>query len=352
MIDTLTSLRFFFAMLVFGSHCYVIDNFFGVHCFKEGFAGVSFFFVLSGFIIAYNYQDKFLERKTGKRTFWVARFARVYPLHWLTLFVAAALGYYGLALGFADWLKHFAASFTLTQAFIPKPDYFFSFNSPSWSLCCEQLFYFCFPFLVPLAKDCRRLLGLFAVMAVAVVAGMYLTPEEKIKGLWYVNPITRFPDFIVGMLLFRLYEQLKAKRVSLLLGSTIEGVSLLVFLTFYLMASNVPKVYRYSCYYWVPVTLVLLSFSLQRGIFSRMLSCRLLIVAGEISYSFYLIHLFLILSFDVLRQKMEINLPWQVSVPMLFTLAVGLSWLSYYYFEKPLNRKIKLLLNKQHGTTH
>lgn len=55
MIDTLTSLRFVFALMVFGAHCYVIDNFFDAHFFKEGFVGVSFFFVLSGFIISYNY---------------------------------------------------------------------------------------------------------------------------------------------------------------------------------------------------------------------------------------------------------------------------------------------------------
>ncbi len=73
MINTLTSLRFIFAMMVFGAHCYVIDNHFDIHFFKEGFVGVSFFFMLSGFIIAYNYQKKFSENKITKRTFWIAR---------------------------------------------------------------------------------------------------------------------------------------------------------------------------------------------------------------------------------------------------------------------------------------
>ena len=73
MINTLTSLRFIFAMMVFGAHCYVIDNHFDIHFFKEGFVGVSFFFMLSGFIIAYNYQKKFSENKITKRTFWVER---------------------------------------------------------------------------------------------------------------------------------------------------------------------------------------------------------------------------------------------------------------------------------------
>lgn len=75
--------------------------------FKEGFVGVSFFFVLSGFIIAYNYQKKLSESKMTKRSFWVARIARIYPLHVLTLLIAAALGGYVIASGFTDWSKHF-----------------------------------------------------------------------------------------------------------------------------------------------------------------------------------------------------------------------------------------------------
>lgn len=54
MINTLTSLRLFFALMVFGAHCYVVDSTFSTHFYKEGFVGVSFFFILSGFIIAYN----------------------------------------------------------------------------------------------------------------------------------------------------------------------------------------------------------------------------------------------------------------------------------------------------------
>ena len=78
MINTLTSLRILFALMVFGAHCYVLDPSFDAHFFKEGFVGVSFFFILSGFIIAYNYQKKLLEKTTTKRTFWIARIAVSY----------------------------------------------------------------------------------------------------------------------------------------------------------------------------------------------------------------------------------------------------------------------------------
>ena len=157
MINTLTSLRIFFALMVFGAHCYVLDTSFDAHFFKEGFVGVSFFFVLSGFIIAYNYQEKLLTKTTTKRTFWVARIARIYPLHLLTLLIAACIGGYVQYSDTTDWIKHFVASTFLLQPFFPSADYFFSFNSPSWSLGCEQLFYFCFPFVIPFLTSRRKL---------------------------------------------------------------------------------------------------------------------------------------------------------------------------------------------------
>ena len=332
--------------MVFGAHCYVIDDIFSTHFFKEGFVGVSFFFVLSGFIIAYNYQQKLQEKGITKRTFWVARIARVYPLHWLTLFVAAILGDYVVASGGLDWFKHFLASLTLTHAYIPEADYYFSFNSPSWSLCCEQLFYICFPFLIPLTRNYKSLFYVFCILAACLVIGMYFTPEDEIKGYWYVNPITRFPDFIVGMLLFPLYERLKDKPITFRQGSMMEIASVILFLTFYWCASYIPKVYRYSCFYWLPVAAVLISFSLQKGILSRILSHRFLVAGGEISYGFYLIHLFILLSYAKWQKEAGFDIAWYISVPVLFGITLLLSLLSYRYFEKPMNRRIKSLLNK------
>ena len=346
MINSLTSLRFIFATMVFGAHCYVLDNFFDLHFFKEGFVGVSFFFVLSGFIIAYNYQKKLDEKKITKRTFWVARIARIYPLHWLTLFIAVALGNYTTESGTMDWCAHFFASLTLTNAYIPKDDYFFSFNSPSWSLCCEQLFYICFPFLIPLTRNYRKLLRVFLLCVILGVAGMYFTPTESIKGLWYVNPVTRLPDFILGILLFQLYGYLKTKDITFWQGTFIEIVSIAVFLGFYLYAAEIPKVYRYSCYYWLPVAFILISFSLQKGIVSRLLSNRLLVIGGEISYSFYLIHLLVLLPYAEWQKGSSYHIGWYISVPVLFCVTILLSLLSYYYFEKPMNKLVKTLLNK------
>lgn len=347
MIQTLTSLRIFFALMVFGAHCYVLDSSFDAHIFKEGFVGVSFFFVLSGFIIAYNYQEKLLAKTTSKRTFWVARIARIYPLHLLTLLIAACLGGYVQYSGTADWLKLFVASTFLLQPFFPSADYFFSFNSPSWSLGCEQLFYFCFPLIIPFLNSRRNLLITLIVCLLLMLTGMLLTPEEQIKAYWYVNPITRLPDFLVGVLLYQFYRSLSRREISFSTGTLLEIGTILLFLLFYLGAADIPKVYRYSCYYWLPVALLILVFALQKGGISRILSNRYLIIGGEISYSFYLIHLFIILTYSKMAALYQWPTQWMISVPIIFCITIMLSLLSYYYFEKPANRWVKRIFTKK-----
>lgn len=73
MIKSLTSLRMLFALMVFVSHCNIVSGVFDVHLMTEGYVGVSFFYVLSGFIIAYSYDKRFQLGTVTKREFWVAR---------------------------------------------------------------------------------------------------------------------------------------------------------------------------------------------------------------------------------------------------------------------------------------
>lgn len=337
MIKPLTSLRFIFALMVFAAHCYVIAPHFSHFLYKEGFVGVSFFFVLSGFIIAYNYQRKFEQQTVTKRTFWIARFARIYPLHIATLLLSLLTGGYLLALNW-DTLLKFCSQLFLVHPFVPRIDYFFSFNSPSWSLGCEQLFYFLFPFLALWLSNTRRLFWVLVSVGLLAAWGMYLTPEEQIRAYWYVNPLTRLPDFLVGMLLFRLYDQ-SAKDWSVRRATWYEIGAVVLFCAFYYIGSAglLLKVYRYSVYYWIPVSLVLYVFAMNKGVISRLLSHKYLVIGGEISYSVYLIHLFVI----ELYARTGWNYPWQAVIPLLLAVTIGLSLLSFYYFEKPVNRYIR-----------
>ena len=97
----------------------------------------------------------------------------------------------------------------------------------------------------------------------------------------------------------------------------------------------------------MPISLVLLIFSLQKGFLSRILSNKYLVIGGDISYSFYLIHLWILFAYVQLAQTYDWHISLYISIPLIFAVAIGLSLLSYYYFEKPANRWVKRILNKQ-----
>lgn len=347
MIHSLTSLRLIFALMVFASHCNIVSVCFDIPIFTEGYVGVSFFFVLSGFVISYSYDNRFKVGSTTVREFWVARMARIYPLHCLMLLIAALLGTCTLANGLLYWTKHFVANLLLCQAYVPYSEWFFSFNSPSWSLCCEQFFYFCFPFMVPLLRHTRWLFLLFAICAVAVVTGMFLTPPDMAKGLWYVNPLARFPDFLLGMIVYVCYRRWAPAASRLRCATWIELASLLMLTVYYLLAPYFEQVYRYSCYYWLPIAIIIFVFSLQQGRLSRLLSNRWVVLGGEISFGFYLIHHLLFRVYVETEHLLPFVLSPYVAVSFLLLFTLVLSTVSYFCFEKPMNRLVKTLLNKK-----
>lgn len=97
--------------------------------------------------------------------------------------------------------------------------------------------------------------------------------------------------------------------------------------------------------YWIPVSLVLLAFSLQKGFFCRLLSNKYLVIGGEISYSFYLIHSLMIFAYLQWGAVSGRPLSFYLAVPLVLFATIGMSLLSWYYFEKPANRWVKRILN-------
>lgn len=343
MIDTLTSLRLIFALMVFASHlCIINEAAFSGHIFKEGYVGVSFFFILSGFIIAHSYTNRLTNGTCSRKVFWVARIARIYPLHLLTLAIAFVGGSTFIATQPLSWAQ-LLTSVTLTNAYIPRSDFYFAFNAPAWSLCCEQLFYTLFPLVIPFVKSPKKLITALAAAILIVIIGSNATPEGYIKGIWYTNPITRLPDFIVGILLWHAHNKIKKKSISYTAASIIECASILLFAIFYICAEDVPKAYRYSFYYWSPITAIILSFSLQKGALSRVLKTKTLIIGGEISYGIYLTQLLVISAIGSHITELP---PFAAATITLLTIIV-ISYLSYNYFEKPMNRFVKRLLIKK-----
>ena len=143
-LDTLTSLRFFAAAAIVIGHAHSSFGSAGLAISFPLDQGVSFFFVLSGFILAYTYPN--LREVSSVRHFWIARFARIWPAHLATLLLVTIVApnmppvEHRLSITLANIL--------LLQSWLPFRDSILSYNGVAWSISTEFFFYLCFPVLI------------------------------------------------------------------------------------------------------------------------------------------------------------------------------------------------------------
>lgn len=143
MIRSFTGWRYIFAVAIFMHH-YQID---GKSVLQAGGAiGVTFFFILSGFLLAYGYKKRLMTREISTSDFYKARAVKLYPLHILCFAAVFLLGIRNFVT--ADLPKAVLNLFLL-QSWVPSPDYYMSYNAVSWFLSDELFFYLMFPFVLP-----------------------------------------------------------------------------------------------------------------------------------------------------------------------------------------------------------
>ncbi|MFJ7736388.1 acyltransferase family protein [Lysinibacillus sp. NPDC097287] len=354
MINTLTSLRFFAALAVFFSHLAILTTFDETKWLFErilyqGYLGVTFFFVLSGFILTFNYFDKFKTISKAKlKTFLINRVARIYPVYVLTFLLSITLFYFnGLPFDIKTLSSIALANLTLTQSFIPDMKYYFSFNSPGWSISDEMFFYLLFPFVIFLMhklkflKNIKSLVIICVLFYISCFLFVWFTKDSPLDHWkFYVFPVFRFGDFLIGVLLGVAFKQLNSisKKGNFALFTFLEGLSIVCFVIALYFAPHVHVSLTYGVYYLPSLALIIWVFAQQRGFFSRLLVHRKLIYLGEISFSFYLLHR------TVFKYTEKVPLfTSNALIYILITLGItlALSHLVYKYFEIPMKNRIK-----------
>ncbi|MBY0068227.1 acyltransferase family protein [Empedobacter falsenii] len=345
MLNSLTSLRFFFAFVVFLSHLTFVKtdlawyNYLKNNVFFEGYLGVGFFFILSGFVIALNYEKKVIDNPNfDKKKFYIARIARIYPLHVLTFCVMLPFVIINVWQGYFHW-DIAGANLFLLQSYIPVKDFYFSINNVSWSISTELFFYLMFPFYVIwLHKFPKLKYILLLIIPIIIFAEPYFRTNMKLeKAIFYINPIVRSFDFILGIITCQIYKKIKDTPINFSRGTLIEIAAITVLAIFFYFHNDVARAFRYGIYYWIPMVGIVLIFALQKGFFSRILQHKTLVYLGEISFAFYMIHMIVIKYGNQYLPK--INDFHKIGI--YFVIALILSALTFEYFEKPVAKWIK-----------
>ncbi|RXG29958.1 acyltransferase family protein [Leeuwenhoekiella marinoflava] len=332
MLKSLASLRFVFAFLVFLHHIKVLED----------AIGHAFFYALSGFILSYVYAERITNKKISLSRFLKLRLSRLYPLYFLTLLAAIPLTLEVFAENSTQWWMSFLAAVFMLQSFIPDASYYFSFNSVAWSISDLFFFYFLFPVLLRCAlKLSKTFLVLFFIASSGVILVFMITTPEYLKHwFFYINPFLRIFDFGLGILLYKLLRK-DSFQVYKSVFTYYELAAIALLILFYVIAESFPKVVRYSVYYWLPMTLFIGVFAQQKGIFSRLLSNKVALFLGELSFGFYLWHQLILRYARRFVNHYEVVFPdWQFNT-LSFIVILLVCMVSYQYFELPLKQKIR-----------
>ncbi len=360
-LDACTGLRFFAALSVVGYHFYCAPcepsaPVFLERLFEAGFTTVSLFFVLSGFILAYNYLG---ERGGFMGTAWDfyrARFARIYPIYLLALVVDIPLFIHLLRLAEpaappGEVARISVTTLTLTQSWfdLSRPNW----NIMAWTLSIEAFFYAVFPFLGPwLARQSsRRLLGVavaawllgtvnFASGELASKLAMHGAPELVVQGLrvWsllprYALPVARLHEFVVGICLGLLFCRRTPQGSELWrtvgLLATCAGIATVISLL-------PPKSSS-----WVQMGALVPLFAVCIWLFAcgvsgngLMLATRPLVRLGGASYALYLLH-GAMMNYALALNTRTLALPHNLVALLLAPIAVALSLLLFRRVEEP-----------------
>lgn len=293
--------------------------------FHSGYTGVTLFFVLSGFILAYNYPVV-----ADRWKFWISRLARIYPVYFFAFLLSLPAVVWQLfsAHDLRLWLG-IPESLLLVQAWDSRTA--FLINSPAWTLSVEAFFYALFPFLLPMMTRASR----WAIAAVLALDGLLALSPLMVRDpglrIWWANlllgalPILRLGPFLVGMIAGIRYRNKGPSSPVVLWAGLALSLLLLV---------------QYPPLDWVPFRDMLLSLSYCAIIYglanarSVMLTHPFARLLGEISYGVYILQ-------RPVNRLMHLagrfTPHWDPAsnTPLYLAVLLVFSYLSYRYLEMP-----------------
>ena len=380
-LPPLTGLRFFAAFFILVGHGtpmmlkltpnpQLVINV--TNCFLE--VGMELFFVLSGFVIHYNYANVGrLPNSQNLAKFYIARFARIYPLYLLFLTLQHVL--------YSGDLRATAFFLGMTQSWVfiifggvPLIGHLSAFIT--WSISTEWFFYCLYPIVAWfLAMTRHRLtaalvLTAFALLGLVQAVFIYFHKQEVnafAQAVWGTpgvdafyawllaySPVGRLPPFLIGIATAHIFMTRYGRPVGeseRRLGMVLLTLALACTISM-CGAQSVGNLYVSSMalfVYSLSIAVVIFCCARYRSLFSRALSVPLLIACGDASYSIYLFH-FSILDMTRVREV----LPWTLYnffyVGVRFATAalitIAFSMVMYRLYEAPARVGTRALLGR------
>jgi peptidoglycan/LPS O-acetylase OafA/YrhL len=391
-IASLDGLRFFAAFSVMVAHGYwyivllqqdpAAPSAFDNLMLSGGSFGMTLFFVLSGFVIHFNYHKSVPAGFSGKLDFFIARFARLYPLFLLVfgydfLTLLWAQGYFsGYVFSPYDAFKALPLYLTFIQtwwwwpigsttAYAYYSTWMTGATGAMWSLSTEAFFYFAYLFC---AGALARLIGwrLVIVGAAVVAYGLFYhifgwfhsntwsswalahfpeaEPNELTHWILFQSPYGRISEFLLGaiaaqVLLIRAGKS-ESRSTAMLLTYGSLGIFVVLVVAIYGQARSPFSVIGTQCCAAFVATLIYAA-ARYRSLLSQLLSSPLFVKLGNASYSLYLLHYFVLHDYGQLLVVRHPDVSrWAIYIGMML-VALAVSYISYMVVERPAIRWVR-----------
>lgn len=334
-LHTLTVLRFVAALYVVLHHAIGPDRPFGI---RSGFVGVTFFFVLSGFVLTWTHRPE-----VGSRAFWRNRAARILPIY---LLVGLAGAFVPLAAE-VSW-RTVVTYATLTQSWFFDGSLVHGLNDPAWSLSDEAFFYAVFPLFVFVARRALRTpLAIAAAGAgiwILIAAVAWAAPRYiPLQAYWftYTFPPYRFGEFALGVLLALLWRTGWRPRVP---ARVVGLVALLLLAAYFLVdwrSGDLPRAYADALVTPAVVAVLLWAVCAEHGGRPPRWTPGWAVRLGEWSFALYLVHRLVIrtLSWATGGDPRGYLPGWAVITTVV--VSITLAGLLCELVEKPLERRLR-----------
>ena len=317
----------------------------------NGYTSVSFFLMMSGFILAYNYEERARAGKLKAKNFWIARFSRLYPVYVLALVIS-------LGMLVDEWHARTHGQFALGMVLTPlmlqgwSPSLSTFWNTPAWTMCTEAFFYLIFPIVILLRRPERLsrlllwMLGLWAAGMVLPSLYMYFHPDGVMhvnrytNGFWIralkFTPPPHVPSFMFGIALADLDRRIRRDaQIRLWLG--LAGCAAVYVVLYY--GDYMPFPMMHDGLLMPLFGLAIIGLA-GHNFLAKIFGWFPFAVAGQASYCLYILHFNLWILIHRWNLWGRLGLaqfdPW-ISYATLVLVAV----LVMFFFEKPVQKYIR-----------
>lgn len=329
-IAALTSSRFIAALAVVIFHYDKNQQLFPMGVCTFGYGAVTFFFILSGFILTYTHGTPG-GLNVSIRRFTQSRLLKILPAYYLALIIALPFLLSALHRGAVDWGLLLVPA--LLQSWFPPAALYW--NIPAWSLSNEIFFYALFPAIwwaFRRASPITLIASTFGmILAVDVLRAALPTTEYWFNFSAYF-PLFTLPQFMLGVAMGRLYLLRGAMPQSNAVFIT-TSAALCIIVALQMTNSAVLS---------LVFGLMIYAMADLKGYALNVMSVRPLVALGNASYALYILHVPVWLWWDrIARVMLHLDWPAGLDFAAYLFVAVGLSIAVTSYLERPIMRMFK-----------